>query len=229
MSQWNNRFGTLASLSILFSVFLLVFTTMSLANEGRHESSKSSDAMQGKMQGQHQMPMPMMSDSADGGSGHGGNLAKAQACRRELLDGNSMMDEHQTQDCIDLVSRFEGAGSGKVVTVTMVTDSQGRNIYEPARVEIDRGDTVKWINVSGVHNTAAYPNRIPRDAFPWEAPLLTQEGQSYARTFFNVGTHAYHCHPHEAVGMKGVVIVERESRSGEFRQLRGGEEDHAHH
>ncbi len=225
MSQWNNRLRKLVIMSILISGLPVAFATTSLADEGHNESGKAGDAMQG----QNQMPLPSMSGSADGGRDHGGNLAKAQACRRELLDGNSMMDEHQTLDCIDLVSRFEGAGGGKVVEVTMTADGDGKPIFTPARIEIDRGDTVRWVLKDGVHNTTAYPNRIPRDAMPWVAPLMSEPGMSFSQTFFNVGTFEYHCHPHEALGMKGVVIVERESRPNEFRQLRTGEEDHAHH
>jgi len=222
------------SLSLIATFTFL--STGTLQADPQHNGAGTPPPAGGAMGGMHgDMPMgskamgSMMPGGPAAAEKHSGTLAEAQRCREQLLGGDVMLDEHQTEACVKLVSRFEGAGGGKVITIRMKTDAQGKNTYEPARVEIARGDTVKWVNESGVHNTAAYPNRIPRDATPWEAPLLAEPGASYARTFFFAGTYEFHCHPHEALGMKGAVIVERESRPNEFRKVRKGEEAHAHH
>lgn len=158
-------------------------------------------------------------------------LAQAKWCRETLLEGKLMLDETQIQRCMSLVSRHEGAG-GNVIVVRMTASADNTvNRFNPARVEIRRGDTVRWVMDSGpVHNAVAYPNRIPYTALPFEGPLLTKVGDAWSQTFFFPGTYEYHCHPHEALGMRGVVIVERESRPDEFRKMRGGDEAaHAHH
>ena len=162
-------------------------------------------------------PSPLPPDTLEG----------ARQCHALLLSGRVMVDEGTESYCMALVARR--GGGGKVVTVRMITDAKGANRFEPARVVIRRGDTVQWVVESGAHNSVSYPERIPYTAQPFEGPMLAQPGQSWSRAFFNAGTHEYHCHPHEALGMRGVVIVERESRPGEFRALRKGEEGHAHH
>jgi hypothetical protein len=56
--------------------------------------------------------------------------------------------------------------------------------------------------------------------------MMEKKGENWSRKFTKSGTYRYHCHPHEAVGMKAVVIVDRESRPNEFRKAMAGE--HAH-
>ena len=62
------------------------------------------------------------------------------------------------------------------------------------------------------------------------------ESRAVKMTFALSGTYRYHCHPHEEVGMKGVIIVDRESRPDEFRKVTspethqhsaGSDDDHA--
>lgn len=159
-------------------------------------------------------------------------LARAKWCRETLLRGELMLDDKQTRRCMDLVSRHEGAGGGNVIVVRMTAGADNTvNRFDPPRVIVRRGDTVRWVMESGpFHNAVAYPNRIPYTALPFEGPLLTGAGDSWSQTFFFPGTYEYHCHPHEALGMRGVVIVERESRPDEFRSVRGAAEGaHAHH
>jgi plastocyanin len=183
--------------------------------------------MPGKGRGSHKMPMQSKGMSMSRNGGGEMTLADAKQCRKRMLDGTEMMDEQQIDSCVGSVSRFDGAG-GKLVTVRMKTDSNGRNYFEPAKVNINRGDTIKWVLDSGVHNSAAYPNRIPWDTTPWEFPLMTKPGDSFSRTFFSAGSYEYHCHPHETVGMKGVVVVERMSLASELRRSSKEESAHAH-
>ena len=176
----------------------------------------------------------MAAHGAMGDGGHmdmDGGFAQAKWCRETLLGGELMLDDKQTRRCMDLVSHHEGAGGGNVIVVHMTASADNTvNLFEPPRVMIRRGDTVRWVMDSGpFHNAVAYPNRIPFTVLPFEGPLLMKAGDSWSQTFFFPGTYEYHCHPHEALGMRGVVIVERESRLDEFRQVRAGEGVHAHH
>ncbi len=100
--------------------------------------------------------------------------------------------------------------------------------FEPIRLEIRAGDTVTWVQDDAVnaHNVMAYPDGIPQGVDPFEAPMLTAVGQKWSYTFTKSGTYRYHCHPHEALGMRGEIIVDRESRPEEFAKPQPGEMMH---
>ena len=113
--------------------------------------------------------------------------------------------------------------TGTVHEVKMEVTNQGDR-YDPSPLTIKVGDTVKWINYSGgPHNIAFYPDSIPSGAAdalnadmlnqmaPLNGPLVTDSLGVYQVTFANVppGTYKYYCIPHEAMGMKGTLIVEQ--------------------
>lgn len=121
------------------------------------------------------------------------------------------------------------AGAARTHIVEMkYTEEDGALYFEPARVDIRSGDTVVWVQADEIneHNVVAYPDGIPRGTPLFEGPLLDEVGQKYSVTFTKPGTYGYHCHPHEALGMKGVVIVDRESRPEEFRKASPSEMHH---
>jgi len=47
------------------------------------------------------------------------------------------------------------------------------------------------------------------------SPMHEKEGDKFSYTFTVPGTYQYHCHPHEALGMKGTLIVAAPSKPGE--------------
>jgi plastocyanin len=113
--------------------------------------------------------------------------------------------------------------SGTVHEVKMEVNNQG-DLYDPSPLTIKVGDTVKWINYSGgPHNVAFYPDSIPAGAAdalnadmpnrmaPLNGPLITDSLGVYQVTFANVpaGTYKYYCIPHEAMGMKGTLNIEK--------------------
>lgn len=100
-----------------------------------------------------------------------------------------------------------------VHTVRMVSDG-AQNHFEPAILRIKPGDTVRWINDSGVHTSTSYSldnqknQGIPAAATGWDSGLLTEVGAVFELTFDEPGTYAYFCLPHEALGMVGVIVVD---------------------
>jgi plastocyanin len=105
-------------------------------------------------------------------------------------------------------------------TVEMWTkgDSTG---FRPDIVWVEKGATVKWKQVSGVHSTTAYhleydqPTRIPDEAEPWDSEVLVDKGMEFEHTFDVEGVYDYFCTPHEKVGMIGTVIVGNPSPEGQ--------------
>jgi len=113
--------------------------------------------------------------------------------------------------------------TGKTITVNMVGDAKGYR-FEPANVSVKQGDGIKFVVVSGgPHNVAFDPATIPADSksqldanmgtdkmAELSSAMKTNAGESVTVSFANVkpGQYPFHCVPHLALGMKGVITVQ---------------------
>ncbi len=113
--------------------------------------------------------------------------------------------------------------TGTTKTVNMVGDAKGYR-FEPANITVKAGDGIKFVVVSGgPHNVAFDPATIPADVKPQldanmgtekmselSSALKTNNGESVTISFANIkpGQYPYHCTPHLALGMKGVITVQ---------------------
>jgi plastocyanin len=98
---------------------------------------------------------------------------------------------------------------GKVITVELLTDEQGNNIFRPAEFEARKGDVIRYTLVNGVHNAHFLPDSNPKlKGLPSEEPLLQLPGQTHdVKVTFDPGKYYFHCDPHALLGMKGHVVV----------------------
>jgi plastocyanin len=112
--------------------------------------------------------------------------------------------------------------TGKTQTVNMVGDAKGYR-FEPANFTIKQGDGVKFVVVSGgPHNVAFDPATIAPDVKgQLDANMGTDKmgelssnmkmnaGESVTVSFGNIkpGQYPFHCVPHLALNMKGVITV----------------------
>jgi plastocyanin len=113
--------------------------------------------------------------------------------------------------------------TGTTKTVNMVGDTKGYR-FEPANFTIKQGDGVKFVVVTGgPHNVAFDPATIPSDVkAQLDANMGTDKmgelssamkmnpGESITVSFGNIkpGQYPYHCVPHLALNMKGVITVQ---------------------
>jgi plastocyanin len=113
--------------------------------------------------------------------------------------------------------------TGTTKTVNMVGDAKGYR-FEPANFTVKQGDGVKFVVVSGgPHNVAFDPAAIPADVkAQLDANMGTDKmgelssnmkmnpGESVTVSFGNIkpGQYPYHCVPHLALNMKGVITVQ---------------------
>ena len=113
--------------------------------------------------------------------------------------------------------------TGKVHEIRMLGDAQGYR-YEPANFTVRAGDGAKFTVVSGPpHNVAFDPATIPADVrSQLDANMGTDKmgelsstmkmnpGESVTVSFANIkpGQYPYHCTPHLALNMKGVITVQ---------------------
>jgi plastocyanin len=121
-----------------------------------------------------------------------------------------------------------GAGTmapitGKTHEVKMVGDAKGYR-FEPANITVKQGDGIKFVVVSGgPHNVAFDPATIPADVKgQLDANMGTDKmgelssnmkmnpGESVTVSFGNIkpGQYPFHCTPHLALNMKGVITVQ---------------------
>jgi plastocyanin len=113
--------------------------------------------------------------------------------------------------------------TGATKTVNMVGDAKGYR-FEPANFTIKQGDGVKFVVVSmGPHNVAFDPATIPSDQkAQLDANMGTDKmgelssnmkmnpGDAITVSFAKIkpGQYPYHCVPHLALNMKGVITVQ---------------------
>ena len=113
--------------------------------------------------------------------------------------------------------------TGTTKTVNMVGDAKGYR-FEPANVTVKQGDGIKFVVVSGgPHNVAFDAATMPGDvkaqldanmgsdkASELSSNMKMNAGESVTVSFAKVkpGQSPYHCVPHLALGMKGVITVQ---------------------
>jgi plastocyanin len=114
------------------------------------------------------------------------------------------------------------AATGANHDVKMVGDDKGYK-FEPADLTIKSGDQITFTMVSGgPHNVAFDPATVPADSkaqldanmdqklSELSSPMLMNPNEKYTISFGGVkpGQYPYHCTPHLAMGMKGVITVQ---------------------
>jgi plastocyanin len=76
------------------------------------------------------------------------------------------------------------------------------NFFSPASITVQGGDTVRWVNAPGgmshnvVSDSLVFNSGGARSSFEFDY------------TFNNAGNFPYHCGPHRAFGMTGMVMVQ---------------------
>jgi plastocyanin len=111
--------------------------------------------------------------------------------------------------------------TGTTHEVKMIGDGTGYR-FEPANLTIATGDGVKFILVSGgPHNVAFDPAAVPaaskaqlsanmpEQAGELSGKMMLNADESYTISFGGIaaGEYAFHCTPHLAMNMKGVITV----------------------
>ena len=113
--------------------------------------------------------------------------------------------------------------TGKIHEVKMLGDAKGYR-FDPANFTVKQGDGVKFVVVSGgPHNVAFDPATIPADTRAQvDANMGTDKmgelssnmkmnpGESVTVSFGKIkpGQYPYHCVPHLALNMKGIIMVQ---------------------
>ena len=135
-------------------------------------------------------------------------LAMALAC-----GGGGEEAEHEEDEPEEAAvagGPVQPAPGGKIITVEMITDEKGNNVFRPSEFEAHKGDVIRYTLVVGVHNV-----NFPADSnrgvagLPGPAPMLQAPGQTFdVLVTWDEGRYTFQCDPHALLGMVGHVKVE---------------------
>jgi plastocyanin len=102
-----------------------------------------------------------------------------------------------------------------------VTDDNAKkqNFFSPDKLTIQPGDTVIFENAQDApHEVMFISQPKPVDEMIM-SPMHEKKGDKFSYTFTVPGTYKFHCHPHEALGMDGTIIVGEPSKAGETKMM----------
>lgn len=98
------------------------------------------------------------------------------------------------------------AGNSHVITMRNAdpTNRTKRMVFTPDILKIPAGSDVTFTVGDGAHNTQSTPGMIPNGAESWRFGIR----KTGTVTLTKPGFYGYHCMPHRAMGMVGLIIVE---------------------
>ncbi|WP_135829802.1 halocyanin domain-containing protein [Halorussus halobius] len=143
--------------------------------------------------------------SSSGGSG-GDDESNGDGSGDES-NGDSGGDSTDFGGWFDDVDNFDGVvdetGSDEVTVDVGAQGNGGNYAFSPAAVSVSTGTTVvwEWTGQGSLHNVVAEDGSF-------ESEQTQEEGFTFEHTFEETGTYEYVCVPHEAMGMKGAIVVE---------------------
>ena len=82
-------------------------------------------------------------------------------------------------------------------------DSDNAMLFRPRIIQAQPGDTIRFLSVDPAHNSKTYDGMLPDGAEGWNTPL-SQDADVVVEV---EGAYGYHCVPHKALGMVGLILV----------------------
>ena len=144
------------------------------------------------------------SGSGGGSEGDGGSGTAAET---ESGDGSGGGGTASFDGWMENVGNYDGVvdetGSDEVTVAVGADSNGGAYAFDPAAVRVSSGTTVvwEWTGQGGGHNVVA-------NGGGFESEYAVEKGFTFEHTFSESGTYEYVCTPHQALGMRGVVVVE---------------------
>ena len=78
-----------------------------------------------------------------------------------------------------------------------------RMVFRPQILQVNPGDTVKFVAADRGHNTQVDEDMMPDGGTMWESGI----GEDVEVTIDVEGAYGYYCTPHRTVGMVGLILV----------------------
>ena len=98
------------------------------------------------------------------------------------------------------------ARSSHTITMRNADPSKGLKTmaFSPDLLKVPKDTRITFAVESGAHNTQTTPGMVPQGAAGWRFGIR----KSGTVTLSAPGFYGYHCLPHRAMGMVGLIIVE---------------------
>ncbi|MFA9518345.1 halocyanin domain-containing protein [Halopenitus sp. H-Gu1] len=138
-----------------------------------------------------------------GGSGEGGN-GGGNGDGGNGSGGDEFLSEEPNYDgWFESVDNYEGTLDRRNADSVTIEVGAGDGLsFAPPAMAVSSDTTIvwEWTGEGGQHNVSA-------DGGEFESETTADSGHTFERTL-SAGTYKYACTPHEAIGMKGAIVVE---------------------
>ena len=94
-------------------------------------------------------------------------------------------------------------GMYEVEMLNKAPDSNERQVFNPPVLQIQPGETVKFVNTDRGHNSEANDDMLPEGAEGWSGRI----NDEVEVTLDVPGVYGYYCTPHQSAGMVGLILV----------------------
>lgn len=81
------------------------------------------------------------------------------------------------------------------------------NVFTPKDLQINVGETVRWVNTGGFHNVNGSQSVYPDNPESFTSGDASSDAWTFEYTFTIPGRYDYQCDPHASLDMKGSVTV----------------------
>lgn len=82
-------------------------------------------------------------------------------------------------------------------------DPSQRQVFEPPVLQVQPGDTVRFVPTDRGHNSRVDEDMMPEGGQTWDGAI----NEEVEVTFETEGTYGYYCTPHRSAGMVGLILV----------------------
>lgn len=121
-----------------------------------------------------------------------------------LLPMKLMAESHAAAESPEAAEGTEGPMTHEVRMYNKHPDDpKQRNVFVPDLLQINPGDSVKFVTVDKGHNSASDKNMMPEGAEEWKSKISAD----FEITLDVEGTYGHYCTPHRALGMVGLILV----------------------
>ena len=147
----------------------------------------------------------------------------AVACGGDKKSAASQAEAATPAPAATSAAATTGEPAGAVVEVKMIGNGTSQATFDPGKLTIKTGTTVRFINVSGgPHNVAFYADAVPKGGVEalkkgmpnpmgdLTGPFLTKPNEKYDVSFAGApaGVYKGYCMPHVALGMHITITVQ---------------------
>ena len=95
-------------------------------------------------------------------------------------------------------------------------DTGERMVFRPDFLQVNPGDTVRFVPKDNGHNSLTSPDMIPAGTDGWKGKI----NKEIEVTLDTEGAYGYHCLPHFSLGMVGLILVG--NASGNYEAVKKG-------